>query len=94
MPPGITKSAMKVEGAEKLTSSKKKRVVCWGDLIIYEFPNMLGDNPGVSEGVPLTIGWKYDSKNTVNIDYYEFLRQSHPRRRRRELIMKSAERDT
>jgi hypothetical protein len=68
--------------------------VSWGDLVIMEFPNILGDNPGVSEGAPLTIGWKYDSMNTVAIDYYDFLRQSNPRRRRKELVMKSAERDT
>lgn len=85
-----TKSAMKQgEG-----SSSKKKKVCWGALIIMEFPNILGDNAGVSEGVPLSIGWKYNSKSTVDIDYYEFLRVTHPRRRRKDLVMKSAERDT
>jgi hypothetical protein len=84
------KSAMKT--CER--DSGKRRGVCWGEIVILEFPNILGDNPGVSDGVPITIGWKHNSKNTVDIDYYEFLRQSHPRRKRKELAMKSAERDT
>jgi len=71
-----------------------KREVCFGDLIIYEFPNLLGDNPGVSEGAPLTIGWKHENKNVVAVDYYEFLRSSRPRRKRKELVIPSAARDT
>jgi hypothetical protein len=34
---------------------------------------MLSETTQGVRGVPLTIGWKYESKNTVNIDY-EFLR--------------------
>jgi hypothetical protein len=68
--------------------------VCFGDLEIFEFPNILGDNPGVSEGAPLSIAWKHESKNVVAVDYYEYLRQSRPRRRRKELVIASAARDT
>lgn len=72
----------------------KRRSVAFGDLVIYEFPNILGDNAGVSEGAPLSIDWKHDTKRVVAVDYYEFLRQSRPRRRRKDLIVPSAARDT
>ena len=86
MPKGI----LKKEGAAK---EKKEQVLCFGDLVIYEFKNILGDNPAC-EGAPLTIKWKHNSKNVVAVDYYEYLRQSRPRRKRKDMIVKSAERDT
>ena len=68
--------------------------ICWGELTILEFPNILGDNPGVSEGVPLSIGWKPTSESSVDVDLYEFMRQNRPRRKRKELVIKSGARDT
>lgn len=68
--------------------------VCWGDLTVYEFPNLLGDNPAVSDGAPLTIGWTHESMRVVAIEYHEFLRQSRPRRRRKDMIVTTAQRDT
>lgn len=84
------KSCLKIDGSSSFT----KKGVCFGDLVIYEFPNILGDNPAVSDGAPLTIGWKHDSKNIVAVDYYEFLRTQRPRRRRKDLIIPSTARDT
>lgn len=78
---------------EPVVSGRKKRVY-WGDLTVYEFPNLLGDNPAVSEGVPLTIGWEHEEMNVVAIDYYEYMRQSRPRRRRKDMIISSGARDT
>lgn len=69
--------------------------VCWGDVEIYEFPNVLGDNPAVSEGAPLTIGWKHTKKETIDIEYYEYLRiQLKPRKRRKDLLLSGPARDT
>ena len=86
----MPKSILKKEGDP---SKHEEHVVCFGDLVIYEFKNILGDNPAC-EGAPLTIKWKHNSKNVVAVDYYEYLRQSRPRRKRKELVVKSAERDT
>lgn len=72
---------------------ERRKAVCWGNLTIFVMPNLLGDNPAVSEGAPLTIGWRHESKTTLAIDYYEYLRQSRPRRGRRELIVASPNRD-
>jgi hypothetical protein len=92
----MRKSIMKREGEPKKQESSRSDLkgVYWGDLEIFEFPNMLGDNPGVSEGAPLTIGWKHESRDVVGIEYYEYFRQTRPRRRRKDLIMSSAARDT
>lgn len=88
------KSILKQEGSSSQEFKSDDRGVCFGDCVIYEFKNLLGDNPGVSEGAPLTIGWKHESKNVVGVDYYEFLRQSRPRRKRKDLVIPSAARDT
>jgi hypothetical protein len=71
-----------------------KKIVSWGNIIVFEFPNLLGDNPAVSGGAPLTIGWNHDSVNVVTIEYYEFMRLKRPRRRRKDMILSSAQRDT
>lgn len=89
----MSKSILKTESDAVETGNSSKEL-CWGDLVIFEFPNILGDNPGVSEGAPLELGWKHESESVVAIEYYEFLRQSRPRRRRKDLIMSSGARDT
>lgn len=87
------KSCLKPDGSSE-TLQRKKADVFFGSVVVYEFISMLGDNPAVSEGAPLTIGWKHESKNVVDVDYYEFLRNQRPRRRRKDLILPSTARDT
>jgi hypothetical protein len=92
------RSALKRESTDSQAASSSDsdtmKQVRWGDLTVYEFPNLLGDNPAVSEGAPLTIGWKHSSVVVVAIEYHEYLRQSRPHRRRKDMIMSSASRDT
>jgi hypothetical protein len=76
------------------SSKNARKNVRWGDMIIFEFPNQLGDNPAVSGGAPLTIGWNHDTVNSVTIEYNEFIRLKKPRRRRKDLMLSSAQRDT
>jgi hypothetical protein len=88
------RSILKKENGQGTGMSGEKKSVCWGDLTVYEFPNLLGDNPAVSEGAPLTIGWMHDSVDVVAIEYHEYLRQRRPRRRRKDMLVSSAARDT
>jgi len=89
------KSILKPDtGIDTVATGGSSKDICWGDIVIFEFPNILGDNPGVSEGAPLTIGWKHESESIVAVEYYEFLRQNHPRRRRKDLVLSSGQRDT
>lgn len=45
---------------------------------VREYPIILGDNPAVSEGPPLTIDWDYDNVDEFSLDEYETTR---PQRR-------------
>ena len=57
--------------------------------------NILGDNPAVSSGAPISIDWKHQDKEVVGVEYYEYLRhKTNPRRKKKDLQMTSAERDT
>jgi hypothetical protein len=89
-----TKSILKTSGSSYSSSSCEDKQVVWGDMEIYEFPNILGDHPCAQGGAPLSIGWKHDNKDVVGVDYFEYLRQSRPRRKTKHLILSSAERDT
>jgi hypothetical protein len=94
MQKGIKKGIMRADNGESVATGGSSKELCWGDIVIFEFPNILGDNPAVSEGAPLTIAWNHDSESVVAIEYYEYLRQSRPRRKRKELVVSSGARDT
>jgi hypothetical protein len=64
--------------------------VSFGQLNIFEFRQILGDNPGCGNGVPLTIEWEPIDVTTVGVDYYELTRE--PRRTRKELFVPSGDR--
>lgn len=81
------------ESSEGKVSSSWGKELCWGDLEIIEFHNVLGDAVP-TDGVPVNIGWKCKSKSVIGVDYYEYLKQQRPRRRRKDLMMSSPERDT
>ena len=65
--------------------SDNRQRVCFGDVQIREYPNVLGDNPSCSSGLPLTLDWKYAKFCTLSLDDYECHRA--PRRRTHQLKM-------
>ena len=71
-----------------------RKQVGWGSLVIYEFPNVLGDNPGVTSGPPVMIDWEHKKINVVGIETHELFRRKNPRRERRELAVPGGERST
>lgn len=73
--------------------SSERRSVGWGHIAIYEFPNELGDHPGLSGGAPITISWEHDRHRFISVEFFEQYRQMHPRRSRKELQLSSVERD-
>jgi hypothetical protein len=77
-----------------LSRQNTTKTVRWGEMIVFEFPNMIGDNPAVSGGVPLTIAWNHVTVNSLTVEYNEFLRLKQPRRKRKDLVLTSAQRDT
>lgn len=54
---------------QPLKKPKNERRVSFGQLEIYEFPSVLGDNPCVkSGGAPVTLGWWPIRKSIVSVD--------------------------
>ena len=88
----IRSSILKKDGI--VTAPDAEKQVGWGSLVIYEFPNVLGDNPSVTSGPPLMIDWEHKHKNTVGIESHERFRLKTPRRTRRDLMVSGVERST
>jgi hypothetical protein len=59
------------EGSRTTSQDDEGRRVCFGPLEILEFPIILGDNPAISSGAPLSMDWKPQWTRTINIDLYE-----------------------
>lgn len=77
------------------TSERRKEVrpVAFNELTIYTFRNRLGGDACCSEGCPISMDRKHHDVDVVTVEQHEFLRKTNPRRRRKDLIMKSGERD-
>lgn len=65
--------------------------VCFDDVQIREFPFILGDNPGVSKGAPLSIDWKHQHEDVTDIDVFEHCR-APVRRHRRKIVLSARKR--
>ena len=61
--------------------------VRFDQVFVHEFPIILGDNPSVSKGAPLTIGWTAIRHDAMELDMYEYLRQPERRPTRKRLIL-------
>mmetsp|Transcript_16335 Transcript_16335/g.21338 ORF Transcript_16335/g.21338 Transcript_16335/m.21338 type:complete len:145 (+) Transcript_16335:183-617(+) len=55
-----------------------RKSVSFNSLEIREYPIILGDNPSVSSGIPITIAWDHYGCEVQSVDDYEKYR--HPRR--------------
>ncbi|KAL3917177.1 MAG: hypothetical protein SGILL_004837, partial [Bacillariaceae sp.] len=65
--------------------SSHKKSVCFDRIIITEFPIILGDNPAVTSGAPVTIDWTAQGEKNYSLYAYERCRPA--RRRRRKLLI-------
>jgi len=66
-------------------TEKSKRKIHFGDVCVRDYEMILGDNPCVTYGPPVTIDWDYVEYNPIPVDEYEF--QHFPRRSLREMGM-------
>jgi hypothetical protein len=80
MPKGI----LRYDDSDRSHLRPKK--VTFGDVDIYEHPIILGDNPAVTSGAPVTIDWHCQDQLSCPVEIYENTRGT--RRRRRKLLMK------
>lgn len=66
--------------------------VIFDDIQIQEYAQILGDNPAVSDGVPVTIAWKHQNRYNMNINIYEYTREPMRRKGRKQLLISSKRR--
>mmetsp|Transcript_27821 Transcript_27821/g.42801 ORF Transcript_27821/g.42801 Transcript_27821/m.42801 type:complete len:171 (+) Transcript_27821:68-580(+) len=62
------------------TSTDGERSVRFGTIEIYEHPIILGDNPSVSAGLPITIDWDSQREFCFSIEDYEDYRLERRRK--------------
>jgi hypothetical protein len=67
------------------SSSSSHCGVRFGHVSIRQYPVIVGDNPAVSGGPPLSIGWEHDDE--VTLDVVEYEEQRPPRRKGREMLV-------
>lgn len=60
-------------------TSRKSAVQFSEELTIREYPIIVGDNPAVTKGVPLTIDWEHVSSHSIPLAEYETRRQNKHR---------------
>lgn len=49
-------------------------MVSFGQIEIREYPRCLGDNPSVTVGPPISMGWKHDQAYRLDLSEYEIYR--------------------
>jgi hypothetical protein len=76
---------VKTESQESCGSKQRdetflRKRVSFSDVHVIEFPIELGDNPSVTRGCPLTLGWDVLSRTSYDVDTYESIRPIDQRR--------------
>ena len=67
--------------------NRNKNRTSFSNVEIREYKITIGDNPGVSKGPPISLDWKYDSKNTTKIPLKDYEDNRGPRRNKDEMHM-------
>lgn len=67
-------------------TSQQTKTVRFSTVLVREYPMILGDNPSVSSGPPITIDWKYFSESIWDIECH-YLKTLDHRRSTREMKM-------
>jgi len=69
-----TESSKKSNNKSKRTPSSYQYKVKFTDITVREYPQILGENPGCSNGPSMAIGWEYREHPTLLLDAFEALR--------------------
>jgi len=71
-------------------SPQMRKNISFSTLEVRSYDVTLGDNPGVSNGPPVSLDWNYEDSQHINLDEYESLRA--PRRSKEEMRLDSQSR--
>jgi len=64
-----------------------RRAVSFSTATLHSHQIVLGDNPAVTSGPPLALGWKAFESATVDLDEYEALKPSSSTRKKNEMLV-------
>ncbi|KAL3774939.1 hypothetical protein ACHAW5_001301 [Stephanodiscus triporus] len=65
------RSCVKKPTSSDVQRNSGRRRVSFGHVDLREYRRIAGDNPSVSDGCPLAIGWDYNCVGEVDVDSYE-----------------------
>lgn len=94
--PGLShsrRSRLRDSSASTLGSEDDGSFVTFDRLEIRKYPIVVGDNPAVTSGVPLTIGWDHDENSMAIVSVEEYENSRPPRRCNDELILPKSKRE-
>jgi len=74
--------------AASATPDLQRKGVTFGTVQVREHPIILGDNPSVSSGPPITISWNHDPATVATLPLDEYESSRHTLQRRRHLEKK------
>lgn len=81
-----TKEFRRHSAPTSLPSRRKANAVRFGKVQIRDCERVMGDNPGCEKGPSLSIGWKYNTRQPINLDKWEAVR-TNKRRNKKELCI-------
>ena len=84
-------SKTETKEAEKDTGIMLGLTVQFSTITVREYPVMMGENPAVSDGPPLTIDWEYNELPQLEVEAFESVRRV--RRKGRNLLLSRKKRE-
>jgi hypothetical protein len=78
----MSRSILKTASDTSSSISQEKKNVSFHEIIILEFPLVMGDNPACSAGVPVALAPEPISETTVTVEMYEAKRKKKRRKGR------------
>eukprot|EP00521_Asterionellopsis_glacialis_P013381 CAMPEP_0195306748 /NCGR_PEP_ID=MMETSP0707-20130614/37355_1 /TAXON_ID=33640 /ORGANISM="Asterionellopsis glacialis, Strain CCMP134" /LENGTH=578 /DNA_ID=CAMNT_0040370975 /DNA_START=457 /DNA_END=2193 /DNA_ORIENTATION=+ len=91
--PHIAPSTSCTQATPPTTPTSTTTMVTFTKIEIREYERVVGDNPSVSSGVPLSIGWKYSPLKSIHVDEYEQNRQYERRMVTSDLLVSPTKRE-
>ena len=83
--PSMQSSGTEEDSSVSVQSKSVKRTVSFGKLETREFSIALSDHPSCSYGPPISLGWDFRDKESVELEKYEERRS--PRRQMHQMIL-------
>jgi hypothetical protein len=96
--PGRSKSTSSASGRSTTQNDKKhhKRnltlTVSFDRVMIREYERCVGDNPAVSSGPPIGLGWNYMQARECSVDFFETSMRAPPPRTRKDFFLPAQKR--